>query len=60
MSQVRYDSRLAVALFALSLACVAADQPKTTKVVLLGTGNVRPSPERFGPATAIVVGDRAT
>jgi ribonuclease BN (tRNA processing enzyme) len=28
-----------------------------TKVVMLGTGNPRPEPDRSGPATAIVVGD---
>lgn len=31
----------------------------TTKVVMLGTGTPRPNPERSGPATAIVVGDRS-
>jgi ribonuclease Z len=31
----------------------------TTKVVLLGTGTPRQDPERFGPATAVVVGDAA-
>jgi len=30
-----------------------------TKVVLLGTGTPRPFPDRSGPATAIVVGERA-
>ncbi|HKV64231.1 MAG TPA: MBL fold metallo-hydrolase [Candidatus Acidoferrum sp.] len=30
-----------------------------TKIVLLGTGTPRPYPDRSGPATAIVVGDRA-
>jgi len=30
-----------------------------TKVVLLGTGTPRPFPDRSGPATAIVVGQRA-
>ena len=30
-----------------------------TKVVLLGTGTPRPLPDRSGPATAIVVGERA-
>lgn len=38
---------------------MAADQTAATRVVLLGTGTPRPSAERFGPATAIVVGDRA-
>jgi Beta-lactamase superfamily domain len=31
-----------------------------TKVVLLGTGTPRPYPDRSGPATAIVVGERAS
>jgi hypothetical protein len=30
-----------------------------TKVVLLGTGTPRPFPDRSGPATALVVGQRA-
>jgi len=49
----------ALALLALSLACVAAEQPAVTLVVLLGTGTPRPFPDRSGPATAIVVGDKA-
>lgn len=37
-----------------------ADSPKThTQVVLLGTGNPAPDPDRSGPATAIVVNDTA-
>jgi len=44
-------------VFVLSVACFAADPP--TKIVLLGTGTPRPIPDRSGPATAIVVGDRA-
>ncbi len=31
----------------------------TTQIVLLGTGNSRPAPERSGRATAIVVGNQA-
>ncbi len=31
--------------------------PAATRVVMLGTGNPRPDPERSGPATAIVVND---
>jgi ribonuclease BN (tRNA processing enzyme) len=42
----------------LTWACVAAEQPAATKVVLLGTGTPRPFPDRSGPATAIVVGDK--
>ncbi len=38
--------------------CAAADRPET-KIVMLGTGTPFPNPERSGPATAIVVGDRA-
>ena len=36
-------------------SCAAGAQ---TKVVLLGTGTPRPFPDRSGPATAIVIGDR--
>lgn len=36
----------------------AADLP-ATKIIMLGTGTPRPNPDRSGPATAIVVGDRA-
>ena len=38
-------------------AWLAADEP-AMQVILLGTGYPRPDPERAGPATAIVVGDR--
>jgi ribonuclease BN (tRNA processing enzyme) len=40
------------------VALTGADQP-TTKIVMLGTGTPRPNPDRSGPATAIVSGDRA-
>ena len=33
--------------------------PGKTQIVMLGTGAPRPTPDRSGPATAIVVGDRA-
>jgi ribonuclease BN (tRNA processing enzyme) len=36
---------------------VAPDMPAATRVVMLGTGNPRPDPERSGPATVIVVND---
>jgi ribonuclease BN (tRNA processing enzyme) len=42
----------------LALAPLAATQPATqkgTQVILLGTGNPNPDPQRSGPATAIVV-----
>ena len=48
---------LAIAL-CTALALGAADQP-ATKIIMLGTGTPRPNPDRSGPATAIVVGDRA-
>jgi ribonuclease BN (tRNA processing enzyme) len=36
-----------------------ASNPPATKVVLLGTGTPAPTPDRSGPATAIVVNDTA-
>lgn len=62
MQKLSHDTVVAVALLALIvliLPCVSASQSTTTKVVLLGTGTPRPSTDRFGPSTAIVVGDRA-
>jgi ribonuclease Z len=47
------------ALLLLSTDPGAVRHQVTTRVVLLGTGTPRPTPERAGPATAIVVGDRA-
>src|SRR3982074_291381 len=50
---------------AILTASLAAQQqaspglPSKTQVVLLGTGNPFPDPDRSGPATAIVVNDRA-
>lgn len=35
------------------------EEPPVTKVVLLGTGNPNPTPDRMGPATAIIVGDNS-
>lgn len=47
---------LAVAMLCpLLLAAQAAD---STTLVLLGTGTPRPTPEKMGPATAVVVGKR--
>ena len=54
-------------LFALALAIpvigapvgLTAADPLSTKIIMLGTGTPRPNPDRSGPATAIVVGDRA-
>lgn len=49
---------LALGLFILASPAAFSfqDEPET-KVVLLGTGNPNPTPDRLGPATAIVVGD---
>jgi ribonuclease BN (tRNA processing enzyme) len=57
VKKLRYVLPLALVLPVLSLVFVAAET--TTKVVLLGTGTPGPFPDRSGPATAIVVGDRA-
>jgi ribonuclease BN (tRNA processing enzyme) len=38
---------------------VAPASPVRTRVVLLGTGNPRPMPDRSGPATAVVVNETA-
>src|SRR6185312_11616800 len=49
----------------LAVCCAAQPQPSTapptskTQVVLLGTGNPFPDPDRSGPATAIVVNGSA-
>ena len=47
--------RVYFAVLVLMVSAVAAQ----TSIVLLGTGSPRPFPDRSGPATAIVVGDRA-
>ncbi len=39
----------------MALAALTQSPPPRTQVVLLGTGNPRPSPEHSGPATAIIV-----
>lgn len=49
--------RVNVASFVLLIFCAAASAQ--TRVVMLGTGTPHPSPDRSGPATAIVVGARA-
>lgn len=47
------------ALMALSAASAQTQKAPETKVVLLGTGNPGPSPDKSGPATAIVVNGEA-
>ena len=54
--------RIIAVPMALMLPIAAGAQTQKhegTKVVLLGTGNPGPSPEKSGPATAIVVNDEA-
>jgi ribonuclease BN (tRNA processing enzyme) len=51
---------LVLAFIPLPSRIFAAEQNKpTTQIVMLGTGTPRYFPDRSGPATAIVVGDRA-
>ncbi len=54
-------ARLLPALAALAAACALAraqDTPPDTRVVLLGTGTPNPDPERMGPASAVILGNR--
>src|SRR6266850_5142699 len=58
------SSTFLVLVLMLLTPSLAAGQPQTagaskTRVVLLGTGNPGPDPDRSGPATAIVVNDTA-
>lgn len=49
------------ALLLLALVCgwsVFAADPDTAEVVLLGTGYPRPDPNRAGPSTAVVIGEK--
>lgn len=61
-----WPGSLATAVIALALFCNSAagqqppvSTPGKTRVVLLGTGTPGPTPDRSGPATAIVVNDVA-
>ncbi|HKU20465.1 MAG TPA: MBL fold metallo-hydrolase [Terriglobales bacterium] len=49
---------LAIPVIGAPVGLTAADR-LSTKIIMLGTGTPRPNPDRSGPATAIVVGDRA-
>lgn len=53
----RLSFLLVILLVSLVLPLVA-EEPPGIQVVLLGTGYPRPDPERAGPSTAVVVGDR--
>ncbi|HEU5452561.1 MAG TPA: MBL fold metallo-hydrolase [Terriglobales bacterium] len=59
MNRCRRIPALLAVLALLSISSFAADNPPRTRIVMLGTGLPRPIPERSGPATAIVVDDRA-
>ncbi|MEX2178329.1 MAG: MBL fold metallo-hydrolase [Gemmatimonadaceae bacterium] len=48
---------LLIALSALGLA-VSTAQSQSARVILLGSGTPRPSPDVFGPSTAVIAGDR--
>jgi ribonuclease Z len=45
-------------LVLLFLLCCAALSAQDTHVILLGTGNPNPEPDRMGPSSAVVSGDR--
>lgn len=49
----------ALAVLTLTSSALAQGVATKTQIVMLGTGAPPPTPNRFGPATAIVVGDRA-
>ena len=61
----RLSDALIVALVVFSSSLASGQQqpqqqaPSKTRVVMLGTGNPAPLPDRSGPATAIVVNDTA-
>src|ERR1700716_3627879 len=60
----RSTTFLVLVLMLLTASLAAGQQPQTaatskTRIVLLGTGNPGPDPDRSGPATAIVVNDTA-
>src|SRR5713226_2851148 len=60
----RSSTFLIIVLMLLTASLAAGQQPQTavarkTRIVLLGTGNPAPLPDRSGPATAIVVNDTA-
>lgn len=63
-SRFRSSTALVCALALLTASLASGQHPQTpatskTRIVLLGTGTPWPSPDRSGPATAIVVNDTA-
>ncbi len=62
--RIRSSTFLVVVLMLFTVSLAAGQQPQTpaaskTRIVLLGTGNPGPDPDRSGPATAIIVNDTA-
>ncbi|HEY5810761.1 MAG TPA: MBL fold metallo-hydrolase [Povalibacter sp.] len=62
--QFRSSTVLVAGLMVFTASLAAGQQPQTpaagkTRVVLLGTGNPGPVPDRSGPATAIIVNETA-
>src|SRR5260370_11783220 len=63
-TRLRWSTLLVLVPMLLTASLAAGQQPQTaatskTRIVLLGTGNPGPDPDRSGPATAIVVNDTA-
>lgn len=57
----RLKTSLTLLLLAVSTVPLLAQEDKSTlklEVILLGTGYPRPHPERAGPSTAVIVGDK--
>jgi ribonuclease BN (tRNA processing enzyme) len=59
VSRIPHSARIIIAIIAtVALGprhAATQSSPSRTQVVLLGTGNPGPTPERSGPATAIIV-----
>jgi ribonuclease Z len=58
MRTATFAAGIAAVLLAALVAAAPAGQAPTTEVVMLGTGTPRPTPDIWGPATAVVVGER--
>src|ERR1700737_4472081 len=64
VNAMRFRSPAFLVLMLLTASLAVGQQPQTaatskTRIVLLGTGNPGPDPDRSGPATAIIVNDTA-
>src|SRR5580704_7972989 len=51
-------SAVAVVIAVAPVLPCAAAFAQDTRVILLGTGNPNPEPDRMGPASAVISGDR--